>query len=407
MKSFGTSSFRRILMGAAFAAAAYGPAVADFDQGVEAFKSGQIVAAVDTWRLFAIAGDVQSKKILGDIYSGAELEDIPGARAPEDMQDKVEALKWYTLAAFHQFGPYADPSAPEMNAKILAQGRMDDVRFLMSSKDVASAEKLVSEAFEAGSPYDLYHLGKMYQSGRGVAKNNARALLFYRLAANRGIGEASLAFEQLEPMLDAKENTAYAKAIDKWQPPLPTEHTGKTKQQEDLEKTKKELTALEMAKALDATADIDVQLIQQALNILGYRAGAADNDYGPQTREAVRRFQSANKFQVTGEITPKQKVKLIEGAAKFGHPLSQYVFGVMNARGIGLTINGKEAVKWLNKAANEDIAVAHYALGVVHRDGIEGPEPVQVNLQKSAFHLAQSVTLGYTPASEALEELKF
>lgn len=416
----------RRLMGAMAAASALAlavsaPAHATYEAGVQAYVNGQYAQALDTWRRFAVAGDIRSKKILGDVYSGKPLEAARAASAPleEIPVDNVQALLWYTLAAYHDFSAYQLPTADEVNAQILAEERLTDIRFRMSSGDVSKAENMVAQTFEAGSPYDIYRLGEMYQKGAGVEKNNAKALQMYTLAKARGVGEASTAYEYLEPLMNGKEiDTALEKA-ESWQPPLPLEHTGKTRQQEELERLKKELEEIKMADALEAVSDIDVELIQRALNALGFRAGTVDNKLGPSSRAAIRRFQYSQVARdsqmtedekqsvVTGVLTPRQTVDLFGDAAKANHPMSQYVHGIMYVRGIGVEQDGQQAVKWLGEAAIQNLAIAHYALGVVYRDGTTGLNEIAPDERQSAFHLARASALGYTPANDALRRLSF
>ncbi|NOX82070.1 MAG: sel1 repeat family protein [Alphaproteobacteria bacterium] len=171
------------------------PAHATFEAGVQAYLNGQYTQALDIWRRFAVAGDVRSKKILGDVYSGKSLEGARSAATPLEAipVDNVQALVWYSLAAHHDFSTYQTPSAEEVNARILAEQRLPEIRARMSTSNVAKAEKLVAQTFEAGSAYDLYRLGDMYQKGAGIAKNNTKALQMYTLAQARGVGEASAA----------------------------------------------------------------------------------------------------------------------------------------------------------------------------------------------------------------------
>ena len=413
--------FGGLAAASALALSVASPAHATYEAGLEAYKNGQYAQALDIWRRFAFAGDIRSKKILGDVYSGKALESARGAAAPlEELPvDNVQALVWYTLAAYHDFSAYQLPTADEVNSQILAETRLTDIRFRMSSSDVSKAEQLVAQTFEAGSPYDIYRLGEMYQKGAGVDKSNAKALQMYALAKERGVGEASAAYEFLEPLMNKKEIKLAKAAVEKWQPPLPPEHTGKTRQQEELERVKKELEEIRMADALEAVSDIDVELIQRALNALGFRAGTVDNKLGPSTRDAIRRFQYsqvARDFRmdedekqsvVTGVLTPRQTVDLFGDAAKAKHPMSQYVHGIMFVRGIGVEQDGQQAVKWLTEAANQNLAIAHYALGVVYRDGTTGLNEVSPDERKSAFHLARASALGYTPANDALRRLSF
>ncbi len=397
------------------------PAHAKYEAGVQAYMNGQYSQALDIWRRFAVAGDVRSKKILGDVYSGMTLEGAKEAATPleEIPVDNVQALVWYTLAAYHDFTAYQTPSASEVNARILAEQRLPDIRARMSTSNVSKAEKVVSQTFEAGSAYDLYRLGQMYQKGAGLEKNNAKALQMYALAKERGVGAASAAYEFLEPLMTSREIDDALESAAEWQPPLPPEHEGKTPQQEELERLKRELEEIKMADALQAVSDIDVELIQRALNALGFRAGVVDNKLGPATREAIRRFQYATVAKnldmseqdkqavVTGVLTPRQTVELFKDASAGEHPMSQYVYGIMYVRGIGVEQDGKKAVNWLEQAAEHDLAIAHYALGVVYRDGTTGLNEVEPDERKSAYHLAQASALGYKPANDALRRLSF
>lgn len=417
---------RRALVGAvaasALSLALAGPASANFEAGLAAYERGEYEQAIDIWKRFALAGDVRSKKILGDVYSGKILEDSTSSEVPLETGvgiDNVEALRWYTLAAYHDFSAYAAPTAEEVNARILAEERLPDIRFRMSTSDVSKAERLVSDSFERGSPYDLYRLGDMYQRGAGVAKNNTKALTMYALAQAKGVGEASIAYENLEKLMSSSEIKQATEAAANWQPPLPEEHTGQTDQQKELARLKKELEELRLQDALDAVSDIDVELIQRALRSLGFYMGPIDNAMGPGTREAIRKFQYsqvAKKSDLTpeekeavrtGVLSARQTVDLFEAAAKIDHPMSQYVFGVMHVQGIGVAQDGSQAVSWLKKAADADLAIAHYALGVIYRDGTTGLNEVTPDKALAARHFARSFALGYKPAGDALKLLEF
>ena len=418
-------ALRRTLLGVAAASAVTmvgaGAALADYQTGLIAYQKGQYAEAIDIWERFAVAGDVRSKKILGDVYYGKVLEGAKKAAVPieEISVDNIQALKWYTLAAYHDFTAYQQPTAYEVNARILAEQRLSDIRFRMSTSHVKKAEKLVSETFERGSPYDIYRLGKLYQAGSGLAKNNTKALQMYALAKARGVGEASAAYEVLEPLMNAKEVKNAVKAAGEWQPPLPEEHTGQTTQQKELARLKKELEELKLEDALEAVSDVDVELIQRALRSLGFYYGSIDNKMGPGTRAAIRRFQYSGvkadtkmtdqeKEAVrTGVLSARQTVDLFRKAAKNDHPMSQYVFGIMHVRGIGVEQDGAQAVKWLKQAAGEDLAIAHYALGVLYRDGSTGLNEVTPDKAQSAIHFSKGYSLGYGPAGEALRKLEF
>jgi TPR repeat protein len=421
----------------ALSLAGAGSSFANYEQGLEAYRDGHYDLAIDIWKKFAVAGDVRSKQALGEVYSDSvceerELERMSrkgyGASAPVEAKpskvvptNNVEALKWYILAAFHDFGDpkYANPMPEEVNARIVANLCLPAVRAEMSTADVRKAETLAAQNFERGSPRDLYLLGRMFQRGDGVQKDNQRALQMYELAKMKGVGEASQAYDKLLSVATADEQTNARKDVVAWQPPLPELYDSDPPLKKEYERLKKELEQLRGQDALEAVSDIDVELLQRALKALGFYYGAPDNKMGPETRAAIRRFQFSqygNKPGLTveekesvktGVLSAQQTVDLIREAANAEHPMSEYVYGIMNARGVGVIQNGDEAVKWLTKAANADLALAHYALGVLYRDGTTGLNEVTPDKAKAARHFARAFALGYKPAGDALKLLEF
>ena len=424
------SGLGRALTGATAAAALLmtaSPAFADFEVGLEAYRSGQYDVALDLWERYAVAGDVRSMKALGDYYSGEPIINSWGQEIGQEKvaaPDYVRALKWYTLAAFHDFEvqQLRLPSARERNAQVDAQERLPDIRSKMSDGDVSKAEKLVAETFERGSPRDILLAADMFRRGAGVEKDNTRAYELYLVASERGVKEAARALEQMRDgkLVSKKDIESAENAASVWQPPLPEEHTGQTKQMAELDRLKKELEELRLEDALAAVSDIDVELIQQSLRALGFYFGPIDNAMGQGTREAIRKFQYSQVKDDT-DLTPEQRrnaetgvlsardtVDLFAAAAgEADHDMSQYVYGIMHVRGIGVEQDGSEAVRWLEKAAGQNLALAHYALGVIHRDGTTGLNPVRPDKAKAALHFAKARALGYAPAGRALELLEF
>ncbi len=413
---------RRLLGVAVVSALAFtfiGPANATYEQGLEAYKKGQYEQAIDLWTRFAIAGDVRSKNVLGDVYSNKILEVKGGAPDPgeERRPEYVKALLWYTLAAYHDFLAYQQPTTDEVNARILAGIRLPEVRYRMTEREVKQAEALVVQTLESGSGYDLYRLGDMYQKGAGIGKNNVKAMTMYVLAKRRNVEEASAAFNILQELMSQSDIDHATQDALKWLPPLPPEFNQTPPETAKLAALKKELEALKLEDALEAVSDIDVELIQRALNALGFRAGAVDNNMGETTRAAIKRFQfstvarntkltAEQKAAVqTGVLSPTQTALLFKEAASSGHPMSQYVYGIMHVRGIGVKQDGKMAVTHLKDAADANLAIAHYALGVIYRGGTTGLNEVAPDRVLAARYFARASVLGYGPATKALEEL--
>lgn len=407
-----------------------GPANADFDDALKAYSQAKYEDAIDLWQRYAIAGDIQSKQILGDLYSGKELEAEQALALPAKTgvisQNDVTALSWYLLAANHDFSSYnQEPTYREINAKYKAQERIPVLKARMKTLNVKKAEKLVVRTLSAQSEFDLYRLGMMYQAGSGLPKNNVEALKFFELAKGRNRNsnaQASDAAKFLATKMSKKDiNIAQERAAN-WEPPLPEALLNKTPRQVKLEEELDKLRSLQLAQSL---ANIEKEftknedLLQSSLAALGFYQGGIDGKMGPETRIAIKNFQYSlvkgkkglteekKRDLQTGTLTSEQKVTLIQKAAKREHPQSQYVYGLMFAQGIGVPVNGRSAVKWLKNSAAYGYALSHYALGAYFRDGIAGEDPVGPSVSDATFHFGQALALGHKPAKEALLTLNY
>jgi hypothetical protein len=109
-----------------------GPAWADLDQAIEAYRQGEYEAAHDAFLPLARDGDAEAQFMLGVLYDNGR-----GV-----LRDYDEARRWYHLAA------------------------------------------------RQGSAKAQYNLGTMYENGRGVRRNYGLAMNWYRLAAEQGAAKA-------------------------------------------------------------------------------------------------------------------------------------------------------------------------------------------------------------------------
>lgn len=409
---------------AAISALATAPAAyADHTKGVQAYKSGQIDTARDTWLRYARAGDVRSMKILGDLYSLDKLPEVPIAPIPRGADgidtDLTEALAWYTLAAYYE--PEIEMGPEERSTQIIAEERVAELRETMTEKEVNKAQKRIHYLLaSSGSGYHMLVLAKLYQRGLGMPKDDKEALLFFRLAADREIPTAAAYADSLagRVRMAGKQKEQFEEKYINWQPPLPSDYRDDTPYLKKLERENKEAEARELREALERTDRIPTLLIQEALNALGYRAGAEDGNFGPSTRAAVRRWEtdkvkkvkslSAEEklARVDGLLAPAEKVDLIKAAAGRGHPKSQYTLGLLYAEGIGVEADGDKAVKELKKAS-EHLAIANYALGMIYIRGTTGVEPIQPDSAEARYYLSQAYARGYTPALEPLRQIEF
>jgi len=407
-----------IALGAAAAAMTIAPVSASFEAGLEACRRGDVSVAIDLWERYGLAGDVRSKKILGDIYSHYAGPDVVDPACPPDggaerRKDDVLAMKWYTLAAYHEFGEYVTPTAAEVNAKILAETRLSAVKFNLKSSEVKKAEGLIEDAYEAGTPHEIFQLARLYQYGHGVAKDNVKAAQFYQIAAMNGVKAAGPAYDKVKNLLSEKESKDTKAKVVSWQPPLPKLHQGDTAQMKKLKALIEELEAEQLTSARERLFDVrdDMQLIQRALKVTGFDPGPIDGKAGPATRRAINDFQRVYKFPISPELQDEELVQLFEKAADNEDAHSQYAFGVMHLEGIGVKPHGKKAEKWLKAAKAKDLTEAYYALGVLYRDGLDTPpedgKPTKIakNTEKARAHLAQAAYRDSAAARRALDEL--
>jgi len=57
---------------------------------------------------------------------------------------------------------------------------------------------------------------------------------------------------------------------------------------------------------------LNVKLIQEILNVAGFKTGSVDGKYGPQTNQAVRDFQKNYALKIDGKIGYKTLKKMSE-----------------------------------------------------------------------------------------------
>lgn len=444
----GSKRFTKQVSRTAIAVLAFGlgslatPAWADFDDALRAYATQangeidptKVSEALDLWHKYAVAGDILSRQILGDVYSNsilyAQSQEVSGALPlPEETgviaEDRVKALAWYTIAATHNFDDFAQkPNFRQINARTWAQDRIPQLKEKMTTEQVARAESMVVDILSTQSEFDLFRLGVMFQGGNGLRKDNVEALKFYKLASNRARNANQGAVERaayLLTIMTKDEIDAAERLARDWEPPLPDAFTAKSPRTIELENQNRVLRERQLALAIEEIerefAKNNEHVIQSALASLGLYLGAIDGKMGAGTRQAIERFQytlveddknltdAQKRDTMTGVLTPAQKVTLIERGAKVNHPQSQYIFGIMHAEGIGVAVDGEEAVKWLKKSASFGYPLAHYALGQYYRKGIYGDNPVTPSRAEASYHLGQAAALGLDVAQKDLTEL--
>jgi TPR repeat protein len=135
-----------------------------FEEGALAYQRGDYIAAIDTWRPAAEAGDARAQFRLATIYDS-------GFGVARDM---AEANRWFRLAAEQGMAEaqfYVGLSFYE--GKGVGQDYFKAVDWFLLAANQGHAES-------------LYLLGYMYENGWGVLQDFAEAGQWYERAAARG-----------------------------------------------------------------------------------------------------------------------------------------------------------------------------------------------------------------------------
>ena len=135
-----------------------------FEDGFEAYESGDFPNALRIFRLFAEQGDSKAQFNLGAMYSNGQ--GVP--------QDKKEAVKWYRMSA-EQGESKAQYNLGNMYRE--GQGVPQDYKEEM---------KWFRKSAEQGNGRAQLNLGFMYGTGRGVLQDNVYAHMWWNIAASNG-----------------------------------------------------------------------------------------------------------------------------------------------------------------------------------------------------------------------------
>ena len=432
----------------------FGAAHADYENAMESYKlakpgpegARRVNSAIDLWRKSALAGDVRSAKVLGDLYSFKDL--IPGDDEvlPEDTQvvrrDASEALAWYIIAATHNFSDYQqfEPEAEAINARTVARLSIPELRSEMTDDQVKAAELLVVRLLStAGSNYDLLRLGKMHLEGNGLEKSNIKALMYFYLARSRGRGgnaDANTLIEKVTQMLTQSEVNEATELMEAWQPPLP-ETFAKNEGYRELTAEEEEQFAYRidyLTKTYRESGENLPKYYQSALRALGYYWGDKidGNLFSAESKAAIQRFQFALlseraiedrvpanpdpeltdeeealiRDQLVPQLSPLQIVDLMRLAARRNHPESMYFYGNMLTYGTGVPRDGVAAIEMYTKAAEAGEKYAHYAAGIAYAEGIISPikgRSLTQSYSKACYHLGQARTLKVPGAAKDIK----
>ena len=146
--------------------------LADFETAARFQNAGDYATALTILFALAESGDIESQRYLGLMY----LAGFGGV-----VEDAVEAVKWYRLAA-----EAGDASSQLSLGSRYALGDGVVQNHAEAAKWYHRGIETYRLAAEAGDAGAQYNLGWVYENGRGVTKDNHLAYMWYDLATAQG-----------------------------------------------------------------------------------------------------------------------------------------------------------------------------------------------------------------------------
>ena len=167
---------------------------AGFEEGQDAFESGDIQLAIQEWEKAAEADDVNSLFALGLLYRY-------GRGVPRDSK---RAAQWYQRAA-DAHHPVAQFNLGVMYRK--GEGVPRSYR---------EAAYLFWRAAEHGYVKAQVNLGVLYLKGLGVPHDPATAMMWFTIAANEGNARAKYNQKLLGRNMTPRQSSRARQLVDEW-----------------------------------------------------------------------------------------------------------------------------------------------------------------------------------------------
>ena len=204
-----------------------------------------------------------------------------------------------------------------------------------------SAFEGFSEYAKMGNAIAQYYLGKMYENGRGVSQDYAKAVEWYRKSAEQGNADAqcNLGYMYRKGRGISQD---YAKAVEWYQ---------KSAEQGD--------------------ADAQYNMGTKYVRDCDYAKAAEWYRKSAEQGNATAQYNLGVLYE-HGEGISLDLTKAVEWyrkSAEQGNATAQYKLGVMYEYGKGISLDLAKAVEWYRKSAEQRDADALYNLGVMYEQG--------------------------------------
>ena len=294
------------------------------------------------------------------------------ARIRSELDDILSLLKGVESADFNaikQAAENGDANEQKEFAKMCYSGRG-------ITKDEAEAVKWFRKAAEQGVASAQFSLGIMYDNGQGIAQDDALAVKWYRQAAKQGIAGAQ---NHLGVMY----------------------HNGEGVEQNHAEAMRWYMRAAEQGSVSG----------QFNLAMLYHQGWGVEQNYAEAMKWYLRaavqgsagaQFNLGTMYHNGQGVEQNyaEAMKWFHKAAEEGNMNAQYNLGAMYAEGRGVERNDPLAVQWFQEAAEQGHVAAQYDLGVMHAEG-RGIAPDEAEAEK---WLRQAAEQGHEEAWDVLRK---
>jgi TPR repeat protein/DNA-binding IscR family transcriptional regulator len=359
-------------------AAEQGHAIAQNNLGIM-YSSGQGVPQDDAeaakwYRRAAEQGEAFAQYNLGIMYdTGRGVQ-----------HDDGQAAKWYHRAAEQgdpdaqfNFGnmcwtgqgvPKDERQAVEWYRRSAEQGNVNAQYNLgCMSKDQAEAVKWYLRAAEQGHADAQYNTACMYREGRGVSEDVVEAAKWYRRAAEGGITDAQymLGTFYLGGLGVAQDYTEAAKWLRRAaeQGDAGAQFTLGVMYSQGQGVTEDKAEAVKWLRLASKQGNTYAQAALEGLASRG-----ADTTLPDDGKKELSSTQASFEAEMSGAISGIDIPLLLETSEE-GDASSQFMLGMMYARGERVPWDGAEAAKWLRRAADQGLASAQCSLALMYENG--------------------------------------
>jgi TPR repeat protein len=167
------------------------------EDGAAAYKRGDYVTAMRFLRPLAHQGNADAQFLLGAIYGRGEGVE----------QDYTTAVTWYRKAA-----DQGHPGAQWALGTMYQDGLGDVPRAF------EAAASWYRKAADQGLALAQYDLGTMYAKGQGVPQDYVSALMWYSLAAAKGLTDAAKERDMVAAQMTPAQIAEAQRLAREWKP---------------------------------------------------------------------------------------------------------------------------------------------------------------------------------------------